>query len=81
MKQHIISVHKIMSPGIKVFKCSIKNCKFVTGSRVMFARHNHDSSKAKTDITKPVCADCQEMFANCSSLKRHVRRVHRHTVG
>ena len=80
MKQHIISVHKITMPGVKIYKCNFKNCTFVTGSRVMLNRHNHDKDKEKDNI-KPVCVFCKETFANTSSLRRHVRRVHRGGTG
>ena len=80
MKQHVISVHKILVQGIKVYKCSIKNCSFVTGSRVQFNRHNHHDSKTKKEVDKPVCTHCQVVFANSSSLKRHLKRLHKGSV-
>ena len=37
----MVSIHKIFSPGMKFFKCDFNKCNFVTGSRMMFVRHNH----------------------------------------
>ena len=76
MKQHIISVHKITEPGMKVFKCKVKKCTFVTGSRVWFERHNCEK-KNKEVVLKPECAYCKETFANTSSLRRHINRLHK----
>ena len=76
MKQHIISVHKITEPGMKVFRCSIKKCSFITGSRVWFERHNCGSKNKEATTPKPYCNICKETFANSSSLRRHIKRLH-----
>ena len=76
MKQHIISVHKIVKPGEKVYRCKVKKCSFITGSRVWFERHNC-GNKNKEVSTKTSCSFCKEDFANPSSLRRHVKRMHK----
>ena len=78
MKQHQISVHKIFPPGIKIFQCTVKNCVFVTGSRVSFNRHSHARLTLKeSKVTRPSCPVCNEQFFNLSSLKRHmIRKKH-----
>ena len=76
MKQHIISVHKIALDGMKMFRCQVKTCQFVTGSRVQYSRHNHEDNKVKNKHFKPVCNYCNEIFFNDSSLKRHLKRLH-----
>ena len=76
MKQHIISVHKVDVPGMKMFRCPVKNCQFVTGSRVQYSRHKHEDTRVKNQNFKPVCNYCNEIFSNDSSLKRHLKRLH-----
>jgi len=75
MKQHMISIHKIFSPGMKIYKCDFSKCNFVTGSRIMFARHNHSKSvQIVGNNVKPSCPVCHAQFFNSSSLKRHIKR-------
>ena len=78
MKQHQISIHKILPPDMKIFKCAFKNCTFVTGSRVGFGRHRHErSSQIESKLSKPSCPACHKQFFNTSSLKRHmIRKKH-----
>ena len=74
MKQHMISIHKIFSPGMKVFKCDFDKCNFVTGSKIMFVRHHHKSVQIVGSNAKPSCPVCHAKFFNLSSLKRHMKR-------
>lgn len=76
LKQHMISVHRIIEPGVKVYKCNSRGCSFVTGSQSWFARHNCKSKRDKPTILKPNCSYCHASFANPSSLKRHINRLH-----
>ena len=75
LKQHMVSIHKIFSPGMKIFKCDFNKCNFVTGSRMMFVRHNHSKFvQTGGSIVKPSCPVCHVQFFNPSSLKRHMQR-------
>lgn len=78
-KQHMISVHKIFPPGMKIYKCSYSNCTYATGSRAMFSRHGHskmalESQPSDPQTSKPKCQVCGAVFFNFSSLKRHFKR-------
>ena len=78
-KQHIISIHRIFPSGLTIYKCDLKSCNYVTGSRVMFSRHSHAKialrgQNSDPQSSKPRCPVCEAIFYNTSSLKRHIIR-------
>ena len=75
LKLHLIQVHRRKVPNITVYQCS--SCDFITGSKMLYARHKetHSNIKTKRD-TGAQCNICHESFANSSSLRRHKNRKH-----
>lgn|ERR1712025_591245 len=83
LKQHLISRHKVFPPEMRIYKCHLQVCSFVTGSRVAFERHlttslSHPNTKKKNKNKEKniSCEFCNEQFATKSSLKRHIIRKH-----
>ena len=86
LKQHLISRHKIFPPKMKIYKCDLQKCDFVTGSRIAFERHLTTRSchpnvvkkenKKEKDKIKTFCTICEQHFATKSSCQRHLVRKH-----
>jgi zinc finger/BTB domain-containing protein 41 len=76
LKQHIICVHKIFPKGVAIFKCPVPDCRFVSGNKILFNRHNHNK-KIVIVPSKLSCKLCKGLFATKGSLTRHIKRKHK----
>lgn len=81
LKLHVVQIHRIAVPGVKVLKCPESNCLFITGSRVCFRRHSETHRTkpkyVKKTCDKIACRYCNVFVSNSSSLKRHILRKHK----